>query len=74
MTERLAQRIPPDKLIVSESGIHTRDHVVRIIEAGAKAMLIGESLLRAQCIEEKIRELLPLTAPTREEPTGNRWV
>lgn len=59
VTERLAKRIPSDKLIVSESGIHKRDDVVRIFEAGARAMLIGESLLRANSIEEKIRELLP---------------
>ncbi len=74
VTERLSQRIPADKLIVSESGIHTRDHVVRICEAGAQAMLIGESLLRAQCIEEKIRELLPKSTIVCEEPTGSRWV
>ena len=59
ITERLAKRIPSDKLIVSESGIHKRDDVVRIFEAGAHAMLIGESLLRAKSIEDKIQELLP---------------
>lgn len=58
VTERLAKRIPPDKLIVSESGIHKRDDVLRIAEAGAKAMLVGESLLRADDIGEKIGQLL----------------
>ncbi len=74
VTERLAKRIPADKLIVSESGIHKRDDVVRISEAGAKAMLIGESLLRAASIEEKIQELCPATTTSHEEPTGTRWV
>ncbi len=74
VTERLAKRIPSDKLIVSESGIHKRDDVLRISEAGAHAMLIGESLLRATSIEEKIKELLPKSVTSREEPTGTRWV
>ena len=37
ITERLTKRIPSDKLIVSESGIHKRDDVVKIFEAGAHA-------------------------------------
>ena len=73
VTERLAKRIPADKLIVSESGIHKRDDVVRIAEAGAHAMLIGESLLRATSIQEKIRELLPVPSPV-EEQSEVRWV
>ncbi len=74
ITERLAKRIPSDKLIVSESGIHTRDDVVKIFEAGAQAMLIGESLLRANSIEEKIKELLPTETAPSEEPSEVRWV
>jgi indole-3-glycerol phosphate synthase len=74
VTERLAKRIPADKLIVSESGIHKPEDVVRIFEAGAHAMLIGESLLRAKSIEEKIRELLPISTTSSEEPSGTRWV
>jgi len=58
VTLRLAKRIPGDKLIVSESGIHKRDDVLRLVEAGVHAMLIGESLIRAQDIGAKIRELL----------------
>jgi len=74
ITERLAKRIPSDKLIVSESGIHKHNDVVRIFEAGAHAMLIGESLLRAKSIEEKIRELLPTSTISSKEPSGTRWV
>jgi indole-3-glycerol phosphate synthase len=74
VTERLAKRIPADKLIVSESGIHKRDDVVKIFEAGAKAMLIGESLLRAKSIEQKIREFLPASTTSSQEPAGTRWV
>ena len=74
VTERLAKRIPSDKLIVSESGIHKRGDVVRVLEAGAHAMLIGESLLRANSIEEKFQELLPDVSSSCEETTGTRWV
>lgn len=58
VTFRLAKRMPGGKLIVSESGIHTRDDVVRLVEAGIHGMLIGESLIRAKHAGDKIRELL----------------
>jgi len=58
VTFRLAKRIPSDKLIISESGIHSRDHVTKLMEAGVHAMLIGESLIRAEHTADKVRELL----------------
>lgn len=58
VTFRLAKRIPSDKLIVSESGIHKRADVERLVEAGVHAMLIGESLIKAERTDEKLRELL----------------
>ena len=58
VTVRLAKRIPGDKLIVSESGIRKRDDVVRLMEAGVHALLIGESLIKAADIGAKMRELL----------------
>ena len=74
VTERLAKRIPADKLVVSESGIHKRDDVVRVLEAGAKAMLVGESLLRADSIESKIQELLRPHISSNEEVPTSRWI
>ena len=64
VTQRLAKRIPAGKLIVSESGIHQRTDVVRLIEAGVHAMLIGESLIRADDMAEKIRELRGISTPS----------
>lgn len=64
VTLRLAKRIPSDKLIVSESGIQQRADVVRLVEAGIHAMLVGESLIRADDIGEKIRELRGTPAPS----------
>ncbi|MGC3973700.1 MAG: hypothetical protein QM771_04860 [Nitrospira sp.] len=66
VTLRLAKRIPAGRLIVSESGIHTRKDVERLVEAGVHAMLIGESLIRAQDTGAKIRELLG-DQPTKEK-------
>jgi len=75
VTERLAKRIPAEKLIVSESGIHKRDDVLKIKEAGAKAMLIGESLIRADDIEEKIQALRSAPQPDSSPvESTTRWV
>jgi indole-3-glycerol phosphate synthase len=57
-TEKLAARIPSDRLIVAESGIHTRADVERVARAGAKAILVGESLMRSGDIAGKVKELL----------------
>jgi indole-3-glycerol phosphate synthase len=58
VTLRLAKRIPGSKLIVSESGIFTRDDVKRVAEAGVRAILVGESLMTAQDVGAKIKELI----------------
>ena len=44
-------------LIVSESGLHTSDDVNIVKEAGAKAVLIGESLVKQDNIEEAVSNL-----------------
>lgn len=46
VTERLATRIPPDRFLVSESGIYTADDLRRLAGCGARAVLVGESLMR----------------------------
>ncbi|QNT78718.1 indole-3-glycerol phosphate synthase TrpC [Entomobacter blattae] len=45
-TEKLAPQVPPDKIIVSESGIKTHEDVVRLQKVGASGFLVGESLLK----------------------------
>ncbi len=56
--ERLGIRLPPGCGFVAESGIATREDVDRIRRAGARAMLVGESLLRADDTKTKILELI----------------
>ncbi len=55
-TLELRQRIPGDRLVVSESGIRTRDDLVRLRQAGVKAVLIGETFMRADDIGSKVYE------------------
>ena len=65
VTKRLAPRIPSGRLIVSESGIHTRSHVEQLLDLGIHAMLIGESLIKAEDSQAKIRELCGVPPPTQ---------
>ena len=58
LTAQLARRAPADALLVSESGIFTRDDVKEVRSAGAQAILVGESLMRASDVAEATRELL----------------
>ncbi|MBY6035697.1 indole-3-glycerol phosphate synthase TrpC [Fictibacillus nanhaiensis] len=46
-----------DTLVISESGIKTATDVKRLSDHGVNGMLIGETLMRAESIENKIREL-----------------
>lgn len=57
-TERLAPLVPTDRLVVAESGIHSREDVERVQRAGVKAILVGESLVRSGNIAAKVRELM----------------
>jgi len=57
-TLRLRPRIPSGLLVVSESGVYTRDDVRRLAEAGVDAVLVGEALMTAADPGAKLRELL----------------
>jgi indole-3-glycerol phosphate synthase len=54
----LLNDIPDDRIVVSESGIRTRDDVVKLHQAGVDAVLVGESLMREKDIGRKVKELL----------------
>lgn len=58
VTERLSAQAPKDALLVTESGIFTHDDVVRMEATGAKAMLVGESLMRQADVTAATRALL----------------
>jgi indole-3-glycerol phosphate synthase len=56
----IAPHIPTDRIVISESGIHTRRDIEALIKAGIRAFLIGESLMLSNNIGKKLRELLSI--------------
>ena len=58
VTERLAPLAPPNALLVGESGIFTPADAARLHRTGARAMLVGESLMRQEDVEAATRALL----------------
>ncbi len=54
----LRGRVPDDVLLVSESGIHHRADVERLLSAGIHAILVGETCMRSPDIGTKVDELL----------------
>ncbi len=57
-TERLRKMIPADCLVVAESGVFTRDDARRLRDAGADALLVGESLMKSGDVAGTIEQLL----------------
>ncbi len=56
-TLELVELVPKDCCLVSESGIRTRADILRLQAAGVKAVLIGETFMRAADIGAKLDEL-----------------
>jgi len=75
-TLRLRDRICPEVLLVSESGISGRHDVSRLEAAGVSAILVGETLMRTYNIGQAVDELLGLARNSPGEsavaPTGPR--
>lgn len=57
-TERLAALAPPGALLVTESGITGPADVSRLEASGARAMLVGESLMRQADVTQAVRDLM----------------
>ncbi|MDP3724945.1 MAG: indole-3-glycerol phosphate synthase TrpC [Nanoarchaeota archaeon] len=55
---QLAQYVPKDCVKVAESGLEDAEDVKRVYDAGANAVLIGTSIMKAKNIKEKIQELV----------------
>jgi indole-3-glycerol phosphate synthase len=53
----LLRRVPEDRIAVFESGVSTREDVERASAAGARAVLVGEALMRADDAGAKLGEL-----------------
>ena len=58
MTESLADVVPEDRILISESGLYTPADLSRMASAGANCFLVGESLMRQADVENATRVLL----------------
>jgi len=58
VTERLRPLIPDDRAVVALSGVHDRADAERMARAGVHAVLVGEALMTAKDVREKMREFL----------------
>src|SRR5256885_163976 len=56
-TLRLAELVEDRNVLVSESGIERYEDIKKLQEAGVRAVLVGESLMRSDDIRGKVREL-----------------
>lgn len=57
VTERIRPLLPPDAVVIGESGVHTRDDVERLHRAGVRAILVGEAFMTSPDIAAKMDEL-----------------
>ncbi|MBI5303496.1 MAG: indole-3-glycerol phosphate synthase TrpC [Chloroflexi bacterium] len=71
-TERLAPKIASDKIVVAESGVFTREDVSRAAHAGARAVLVGEALVRAGEIAARVKELTQVPVSKEIGKGGNK--
>ena len=62
--ERLAPRTPTHALLVAESGVFSPADAARLKTAGARALLVGESLMRQADIAAATRGLMTVQQPT----------
>ncbi|MCA1030512.1 indole-3-glycerol phosphate synthase TrpC [Bacillus timonensis] len=56
-TKAISEIIPQNSLLVSESGIHSNEDVIKVCQYGANAVLIGEAIMKRKDIKLAIKQL-----------------
>ena len=60
MTLELKSAIPADRIVITESGIHTQEDVQLMLDNEVYSFLVGEAFMRAESPGQKMRELFSL--------------
>jgi Indole-3-glycerol phosphate synthase len=69
VTQRLAPRIPAGRLVVGESGISRHEDLLLLSEAGVRAFLVGESLMREVDVARAVQSLLHSDGSEAPQPS-----
>lgn len=67
-TERLAPKVPKDRIVIGESGIFAHSDLTRLAEVGVRTFLVGESLMRQPDVTAATRTLLGADVPAERTP------
>ncbi len=67
VTERLAPRVPKDRMVVSESGLNGPEDLARMAEANVHCYLIGSALMAETDIEAATRHMLSLPSKLKTD-------
>ena len=57
-TVTLIKKCPPDKIVISESGLNNRNDIEKVKACGVRGVLIGEGLVKATDIPSAVKEFL----------------
>ena len=57
-TVTLMKKCPPDKIVISESGLNNRNDIEKVKACGVRGVLIGEGLVKATDIPSAVKEFL----------------
>jgi indole-3-glycerol phosphate synthase len=63
VSERLRTAVKPPRIMVTESGIRTREDVKRMVRSDIRTFLVGEAFMRASDPGAALRELFPTAGP-----------